>query len=54
MLNQLEQSEKKDLTMEMFVTSANETTINGFWRDHVTENLRTSKSFEILGFLSSC
>ena len=50
--NQFEHSERKGLTVGIFVTSANETSIAGFWREHATGDLRTKKSYEILRFLS--
>ena len=35
--DQLEHSEKGELTVGKFVISANETTIAGFWREHAEE-----------------
>ena len=54
MPDQLERAVKEGLTMGTFVSSANDTTINGCWREHATENWRTRKAYEILGFLSPC
>ena len=42
------------MTVERFVTAANEVTIGGFWREHVKRELRTRKDHEILKFLSPC
>ena len=52
--DQLEISQEREMTVETFVTSANEITIGGFWREHATCELRTRKSHEILKFLSPC
>ena len=54
MEEQLEISEKRDMTVGTFVTSANEVTIAGFWREHAKGELRTRKTHEILRFLSPC
>ena len=54
MQNQLEQNERKELTLGTLVILANDTTIHGFWRYHATGNLRTRNSYKILGFLRSC
>ena len=51
---QLEVAESKEMTVGRFVTSANEVTIGGFWREHAKDELRTRKSHEILRFLSTC
>ena len=40
--------------MGSFVTSANETTNAGFWREHAEGGLKTRKSQRILRFLSPC
>ena len=49
--DQLEHSEKRELTVGTFVTSANDTTIAEFWREHAKCGLKTTKNtqkFEIL------
>ena len=50
--DQLEHSERRGLTVGAFTTSANETTIAGFWREYTKGDLRTRKSYKILSFLS--
>ena len=42
------------MTVGTFVTSANEITVAGFWREHVKGELRTRKTHETLRFLSPC
>ena len=42
------------MTVGRFVTSANESTIGGFWSRHAKGELRTRKTYEILRFLSPC
>ena len=54
MQNQLEQAEKKGLTLGTFVSLANDPTFTGFWRDHASGNLRTRKAYKSLGFLNPC
>ena len=54
MQSQLGQGEKRGQTVGTFVSLANDTTVNGFWKDHVTANLRTRKAYKILGLLSPC
>ena len=44
MQNQLEQAEKKRLTVGTFVSLVNDTTINNFGMDHVTGKLRARKA----------
>ena len=48
--DQLEISEEREMTMGMFVTSANGITIGGFWREHAAGELKTRKSRKILRF----
>ena len=50
--DQLEHSDKRGLTEGAFTTSANETTIAGFWREYTKGDLRTRESYKILSFLS--
>ena len=52
--DQLEQAERKGLTVGTLVSLASDTTIHSFWKDHARVNLRTRKAYEILGFLSPC
>ena len=47
-------SESREVTVTRFVTSANEVTIGGFWREQTKGELRTRKDHEILKFLSPC
>ena len=49
---QLKAAEKREMTKRRFVTAANEEPIEGFWRDHAKDELKTRKSHEILRFLS--
>ena len=51
---QLEIAESREMTVDRFVTAANEVTIGGFWREHAKGELRTRKDHEILKFLSPC
>ena len=51
---QLEIAESREMTVDRFVTAANEVTIGGFWKEHAKGELRTRKDHEILKFLSSC
>ena len=51
---QLEVTEKREMTVARFVTAANEVTIGGFWREHARGELRTRRDHEILEFLSPC
>ena len=51
---QLKVAESREMTVARFVTSANEVTIGGFWREHAKGELRTRKDYEILKFLSPC
>ena len=44
---QLEISEKREMTLGTFVKSANEVTIAGFWRKHAKGELGTRKTHEI-------
>ena len=41
--DQLEVSEKREMTVGTFVTSANETTIAGVWREHANGELKPGK-----------
>ena len=41
--DQFEIPEEREMTMGTFVTSANEFTIGGFWREHGTGELKTKK-----------
>ena len=43
---QLEISEKRDMTVGTFLTSANEGPIAGFWSEHAKGELRTRKTYE--------
>ena len=40
---QLEVAEEREMTVERFVTAANEVTIGGFWREHVKGELKTRR-----------
>ena len=51
---QLEVTEKREITVTRFVTAANEVTIGGFWREHAKGELKTRRDHEILEFLSPC
>ena len=51
---QLEVAESRDMTVGIFVTAANEVTVEGFWREHAKGDLKTRKDHEILKFLSPC
>ena len=52
--NQLYLSEEWEMTMVTFFTSANETIIASFWREHAKGDLKTRKTHKILRFLSPC
>ena len=50
----LEVAENREMTVERFVTAANEVTIGGFWMEHAKGELNTRKNHGILRFLSPC
>ena len=52
--DQLEISEKREMKVGTFVTSANEMTILGFWRKHATGEIGTRRAYEIFRLLSPC
>ena len=47
-------AESREITVERFVTAANEVTIGGFRREHAKDDLRTRKDHGILKFLNPC
>ena len=51
---QLEMAENREMTVNRFVTAANEVIIGGFWREHAKGELKTRKDSEILKILSPC
>ena len=50
--DQLEITEKREMSVETFVTSTNKNIFVGFWSEHATGELRTRNAHEILRFLS--
>ena len=51
--DQLEISERREMMAGTFVTSTNEITIAGFWREHAKGELNTRKFDKILRFFES-
>ena len=50
----LKVTENREMTVERFVTAANEVTIGGFWMEHAKGELNTRKNHGTLRFLSPC